>query len=102
MTVVGSGFPSGTEVDIRLGGPNSGVTTELYASTRAAQHGNIQVSFKMPDKWPNGEKIVLPQILVLASTPDFAQKATAMFEFETRVPSTITPSSGAGISTDKK
>jgi hypothetical protein len=93
ITVVGGGFKGASEVQIRLGGLNSGATSQVYATTRAGEHGNIQVSFIMPDRWPNGEPIVLPQVVVLASSPDFVDKATAQFTLDIAaiVPVTPTP-----------
>src|SRR5947209_4073998 len=59
VTVIGSGFPAGCPVQIRLSSENSGATTEVYASTEAAATtGYVQASFRMPDHWPNGESIV--------------------------------------------
>jgi hypothetical protein len=82
ITIVGAGYPAGGEVQVRLGGLNTGSNPHVYATTQAGQHGNIQVSFVLPERWPNGEAIVLPQIVILASTPDFAIKATAEFTNE--------------------
>lgn len=91
LTVVGAGFPPGSQVQIRLGGLTSGATEQVYATTEAGQHGNIQVSFIMPNTWPSGEKIVLPELLVLASTPDFLNKATANFAYAAYNVPTATP-----------
>jgi hypothetical protein len=83
VTVVGGGFPAGSQVQIRLGGQNSGTGSEVYAETEAGQHGNIQASFIMPDKWPNGEAITLDKVVIVASTPDFVNKATAQYSLDT-------------------
>lgn len=83
VTIVGAGFPAGGEVQVRIGSLNSGADPYVYASTEAGQHGNIQVSFVVPKEWQNGEPITLPELLVLASTPDYAIKATAQFAYDT-------------------
>ena len=83
VTAVGDGFAPGSEVQIRLGEFNAGATQQSYASGHADQHGAVKVGFTMPATWPNGEEIVQSQILVMASTPDFVDKATALFEYET-------------------
>src|SRR6476469_3641651 len=82
VTVVGGGFPAGAEVDIHIGPLNSGATSMVYAATEAGQHGNIQASFVMPAQWPNGEPINISQVLVIAATPDFADKATTPFAYD--------------------
>ena len=86
ITVVGSGFRAGGTVQIRLGTVNAGAAPDVYATTQAGEHGNIQASFIMPFEWPNGEPINLHQIVVIASSPDFIDKATAQFTFETPTP----------------
>jgi hypothetical protein len=86
VTIVGAGFPPGGEVQVRIGGLNSGTNPHVYATTQAGQHGNIQASFTMPERWPSGEAIVLPELLILVSTPDYGIKATA--EFNYRPPNT--------------
>jgi len=95
ITVVGGNFPPNTEVQIRLSSLNLGAAPEIYATTEAGQHGNIQASFVMPDRWPSGELIDIPEVLVLASTPDFVVKATAQFALESpatpSVLATVTP-----------
>lgn len=93
VTVVGSGFSPGSQVEVHLGGLNSGATTQVYGTTEAAQHGNIQVSFTMPERWPNGEAIVLPEVLVVAATPDFVEKATATFTYDAFGTPQATPTS---------
>jgi hypothetical protein len=81
VTIVGAGYPPDGEVQVRIGGLNSGTNPYVYATTQAGQHGNIQVSFVMPERWPSGEVIVLPELLILVSTPDYAIKATAEFSY---------------------
>lgn len=96
VTVVGGGFPPGSEVDVRLAPLNSGATDTVYGKDQAGQHGNIQVTFTMPQKWPNGEQITLPRILVVATTPDFVEKATGPFLYEDFGTPPVTPTRNSG------
>jgi hypothetical protein len=99
VTVIGSGFPAGCPVEIRLSSENSGATTQVYASTEAsASTGYVQASFRMPDRWPNGESIVIPQVLIVAATPDFLEKATTPFAYEAFGTPLVTPTSNGQIS----
>jgi hypothetical protein len=82
VMVTGKGFSPGSEVEIRLGGLSNGATEQPYARTIADTRGNISVEFTMPSTWPNSDPIVQPRVLVVASTPDFVEKATAEFAFE--------------------
>jgi hypothetical protein len=95
VNLIGGNFPAGSEVQIRLTGQDTGAPDEYIATTKAQQHGNIQVSFVMPDRWPSGEPITLPQVTIFASTPDFAEKATTTFIYETNVTPEVTPSTEA-------
>jgi immunoglobulin-like protein involved in spore germination len=86
VTVVGSGFRAGGTVQIRLGTVDQGAAPTVYATTQAGEHGNIQASFIMPFEWPSGEPINVRQITIIASSPDFIDKAAAQFTFETPTP----------------
>ncbi|HEX9988771.1 MAG TPA: Gmad2 immunoglobulin-like domain-containing protein [Chloroflexia bacterium] len=81
VVVSGEGFPVGGDVEIRLGGLQTGATQQVYAATRADKMGAIKASFTMPEQWPNGDSIVQPQVVVLAATPDLVTKASAVFEY---------------------
>jgi len=91
VTVVGGGFPAGIDVQIRLTGEDTGAPDDYIAQTEAGQHGNIQASFTMPANWPSGEPITIPRVTILASTTDFAEKATTVFVYETNVTPEVTP-----------
>jgi hypothetical protein len=95
ITVVGGGFPPASTVEIRLGTLNSGANSQVYATTQVGQHGTIQVSFIMPHNWPNGEPIIIPRLVVLASTPDYLVKATAEFSYELVRAPQLTPTPGS-------
>jgi hypothetical protein len=81
VVVTGEGFPASGDVQIRLGGLQTGATQQVYAATQADKMGAIKASFAMPERWPNGDAIVQPQVVVLASTPDLVTKAIAIFEY---------------------
>jgi len=98
VTVVGGNFPPGCTVQIRLGTQENGTTSEVYATTEAAQHGTIQATFTMPDRWPNGELITFPEVLIVAATPDFVEKAVTPFKYEAFVTPPATPTSAGQTS----
>lgn len=81
VVVSGEGFPAGGDVEIRLGGLQTSATQQVYATTQADNMGAIKASFTIPERWPNGDTIVQPQVVVLASTPDLVTKASAIFEY---------------------
>ena len=95
VSLVGAGFPASSEVQIRLTGEDTGAPDDYVASTRAGQHGNIQVSFIMPERWPSGEPITIPRVTIFASTADFAEKATTIFTYESNVTPEVTPDGAA-------
>ena len=95
VVVVGDGFPSDRMVEIRLSGVNTEATEHAYVSTRTGPNGELKVSFTMPAYWPSGDPIVAPQVLVVASTPDFVSKAIAIFNYSTgTAPEARTPLPG--------
>jgi hypothetical protein len=77
--VTGEHFPQWSRVEIHLGGLDTEATRQAYAATTADGTGAIDVDFALPDHWPNGDAIVQPQVVVVAATPDFVSKATAIF-----------------------
>ncbi|HEX8600957.1 MAG TPA: Gmad2 immunoglobulin-like domain-containing protein [Chloroflexia bacterium] len=83
VLIVGDHFPANTDVEIHLGGLNTGVTEHVYATLQSNGNGAVRGTFIMPEYWPNGEKILVSQVTVLATTPDFLHKATAEFNYET-------------------
>jgi hypothetical protein len=88
ITVTGEHFPQWSRVEIHLGGLDTEATRQAYAATTADGTGAIDVDFELPDHWPNGDPIVQPQVVVVAATPDFVSKATAIFANDTN----LTPS----------
>lgn len=82
VRIMGDHFPPGTEVQIRLSGLNSGASDHVYATFQSDAEGVFNGIFVMPENWDGGEKILLPQVVILATTPDFLYKATAIFNYE--------------------
>jgi hypothetical protein len=93
VVVIGEGFPSDTVVEIRLSGVSTEATEQAYASGRTDSSGAFKLSFTMPAFWPSGDPILAPEVLIVASTPDFVTKATAVFGFA----STAGPESGTPL-----
>jgi hypothetical protein len=81
VAVIGEHFPPGQPVEIRLSGVSTEATEHAYASGRIEPTGEFKLTFTMPAYWPNGDPIVSPEVLVVASTPDFVSKATAVFGY---------------------
>jgi hypothetical protein len=98
VSIVGGGFPIGCTVQVRLGTQEKGTTSEVYATAEVAQHGNVQASFIMPDRWPSGEAITFPEILIVVTTPDFLEKAVTPFAYEAFDTPGVTPTSENPVS----
>jgi hypothetical protein len=81
VVVLGEGFPSDSLVEIRLSGVSTEATEHAYVSGRTSNSGAFKLAFTMPAFWPSGDPILAPQVLVVASTPDFVNKATAIFGY---------------------
>jgi hypothetical protein len=93
VVVAGEGFPPDSRVEIRLSGVSTEATEHAYVSGVTRAGGEFQLSFTMPAFWPNGDPILAPQVLVVASTPDFVSKATAIFHYS----AAIAPDSGTPL-----
>lgn len=78
-----TGFPPNSEVEIKLGGLNTSATDRSYTTLQADPHGEVIGAFTMPDRWPNGHKIMSPHLMVVATTRDFMDKASAVFNYYT-------------------
>jgi hypothetical protein len=81
VAVLGEGFPAGRTVEIRLSGVSTEATEHAYASGTTGSSGDFKLAFTMPAYWPSGDPILAPQVLVVASTPDFVSTATAIFGY---------------------
>jgi hypothetical protein len=92
VVVQGEGFPPGRTVEIRLSGVSTEATEHEYVSGTTGTAGEFHLAFTMPAFWPSGDPIVASEVLVVASTPDFVSKATAVFGYGTAAsPETPTP-----------
>jgi hypothetical protein len=89
VLIVGDNFPADGDVEIHLGGLNTGATEHVYATFRSDASGAVNGTFVMPEYWPSGEKILVSQVVVLATTPDFLYKATAEFNYDSDAASPI-------------
>lgn len=85
--VSGTGFPGRSHVYFHLGWDDT-ATGKWYGEADVEPNGHVSASFTMPAEWPDGRPITENQILVIATTRDFASTATAKFAY---APSTPVP-----------
>ncbi|MCB0187278.1 MAG: hypothetical protein KDE31_23585, partial [Caldilineaceae bacterium] len=97
VTLHGGGFGPGATVNVYLGtfdaqiGSSSGNNVR-YAAITADNNGYFTVSFGMPSRWPDGSTIAPGLLLILAETNNFAQQASAVFDYLAPTPTpTINP-----------
>ncbi|MCB0104700.1 MAG: hypothetical protein KDE53_02300, partial [Caldilineaceae bacterium] len=97
VTLHGGGFGPGATVNVYLGtfdaqiGSSSGNNVR-YAAITADGNGYFTVSFGMPSRWPDGSTIAPGLLLILAETNNFAQQASAVFDYLAPTPTpTINP-----------
>lgn len=87
VTITGSGFPANTTVNVHLGALASaaaaGATPTVYATTTTDANGAYQVTFAIPDQWPDGSPLTDGRIIVLVATADFSAQASAGFTYHT-------------------
>lgn len=92
ITVTGGAFRPQTELRVYLGAlagvSAAAVDQEVYATTTTDSAGSYAVTFTMPDTWPGGAPIAEGKILIMLSTADSGQQASAVFDY---VPSPPTP-----------
>jgi len=81
VTVTGSGFPPGIELNVRLGPPSIGATPQSYATALADEQGRFTLTFEMPERWPDETPISAQELLVVVLNQDATVKATAPFDF---------------------
>lgn len=81
VTVVGSGFPSRTKLNARLGPPSVGATPQSYAEAVAGEWGEFTLAFEMPSCWPDGTPITAQELLIITLNEDGSVKATTSFDF---------------------
>ncbi len=85
VTLRGGGFPANTHVNVHLGTFDAqfggGGAPQRYGATRTDGSGNFTVSFTMPAVWPDGTAVTPGRLLILVATDDFAQQASAIFDY---------------------
>lgn len=81
VIVTGVGFPSHTNVSIRLGPPDVGATPQTYGAILTAKTGSFNLSFTMPDSWLDGTPITEDNLMVVV-TNDASIKAPALFVYQ--------------------
>jgi hypothetical protein len=85
VSAVASGFPPNTAVTLYLaafdGEGEGGGENQRYSAGVTDSNGNVTLTFTVPDEWPNGEEIETGRIVVLVATNDFAEQATAIFDY---------------------
>lgn len=96
VTITGSGFPANTTVNVHLGALASAAaaaaTPTVYGTTTTNANGAYQVTFTMPDQWPDGSPLTDGRIIVIVATADFQAQASASFTYQTAAAtSTATP-----------
>jgi len=82
ITIEGERFPPNTPVSIYLAPASLGVPREKYQSVNSEQDGSFEVSFYLPDTWPNDEPILEQDLAVAAITDDFGVAALALLTFQ--------------------
>lgn len=98
VTLHGGGFPAGANVNIFLGtfdaqiGGGDGSNNVRYAAVTSDANGYFTVAFNMPSRWPDGSEVAPGLLLILAETNNFAQQASAVFDYQQPEPTpTVNP-----------
>ncbi len=98
VTLRGGGFGSNATVNVYLGtfdaqiGSGSGSSVR-YAAVTADRNGYFTVAFTMPSQWPDESAVEAGLLLILAETNDFAQQASAVYDYLVPTPvATTNPS----------
>jgi uncharacterized protein YgiM (DUF1202 family) len=102
VAVSGGGFPANTAVNVHLAGvagvAAAAANPQSYATTTTDGNGNFNVSFALPDKWPDGKPITSGKLVVLVATADLGTVASATFDYFVAAPNPsirLNPTSGA-------
>lgn len=97
VSLHGGGFGPGATVNVYLGTFDAQIGSESgnnvrYAAITADNNGYFTVAFNMPARWPDGSSIEPGLLLILAETNNFAQQASAVFDYLEPTPTpTINP-----------
>ncbi len=97
VTLQGGGFAPGGSVNVHLGTFDaqigSGGDNVRYAAVTADNNGYFTVAFNIPSRWPDDSPVEAGLLLILAETNNFAQQASAVFDYLAPTPTpTINPS----------
>lgn len=97
VTLRGGGFAPGASVNVYLGtfdaqiGSSDGDNLR-YAAITADRTGYFTVAFNLPSRWPDDSPVEAGLLLILAETNNFAQQASAVFDYLAPTPTpTINP-----------
>ncbi len=82
VVVNGEHFPAGMAVMLRLGPPEVGATPFSYASGTADSNGRFNLTFAVPESWPDGRPITEANLTVIVLNEDGSIKATAPFALQ--------------------
>jgi hypothetical protein len=86
VTVSGSGFPANVTVGAYLaefsGGGGFAGEAERYATSTTDASGAFSLSFRMPERWPNGDRIEDERVLIVVATDGFGVQASVSFAYD--------------------
>jgi len=94
VTLHGGGFAPRTTVNVHLGtfdaqiGSSDGNNVR-YAAITTDANGYFTVAFALPARWPDGSAVEAGLLLILAETNEFAQQASAIFDYLAATPTTV-------------
>ena len=97
VTLQGGGFAPGASVNVHLGTfdaqiGSGGGDNVRYAAVTADSNGYFTVAFNLPSRWPDESPVAAGLLLILAETNNFAQQASAVFDYLAPTPTpTINP-----------
>ncbi|MEZ4866754.1 MAG: PA14 domain-containing protein [Caldilineaceae bacterium] len=90
ITLRGGGFPANTAIYVSLGTFDAqvggGGEPMRYGAAVTDGGGYFTLTFTMPTVWPDGTAVEPGLLLILVATPDFAQQASDVFEYQTPTP----------------
>ncbi len=80
ITVTGQGFPTGLDVQLRLGLPQTGLNNHALTRVVVDEHGAFATALELPVVWPgSGQPIVESELVVAAVEEGAGTLATATF-----------------------
>jgi hypothetical protein len=82
IVVTGFNYPPETTISIRLGPPDVGATPHTYGSAVVEEDGRFNITFIIPNQWPDGRPILDEELMVIALNEDGSLKAIATYDFQ--------------------